>query len=50
MKKNDIDYSFSLPYLIDANWLIGFIFCVKWKEKKKSAVSKWVALMIGLGK
>ena len=28
MKKN-IDYSSSLPYLIDINWLIGFIFRVK---------------------
>ena len=27
MKKN-IDYSSSLPYLIDINWLIGFIFRV----------------------
>ena len=27
MKKN-IDYSSSLPYLIDINWLIGFIFPV----------------------
>ena len=44
MKKN-IDYSFSLRYLIDAriltslvdaNWLIGFIFDVKVTRKKKS--------------
>ena len=33
MKKN-INYSSSLPYLIDANWLIGFIFRVKWLGKK----------------
>ena len=29
MKKSNIDYSSSLPYLIDINWLIGFIFRVK---------------------
>ena len=28
-EKNNIDYSSSLPYLIDINWLIGFIFRVK---------------------
>ena len=33
MKKN-IDYSSSLPYLIDINWLIGFIFPVRWLERK----------------
>ena len=29
-----IDYSSSRPYLIDANWLIGFIFRVKWLGRK----------------
>ena len=33
-EKKNIDYSSSLPYLIDANWLIGFIFCVKWLGRK----------------
>ena len=34
MKKKKIDYSSSLPHLIDVNWLIDFIFCVKWLERK----------------
>ena len=29
-KKNcNIDYSSSLPYLIDVHWLSGFVFCAK---------------------
>ena len=50
MKKNIyiyIAYSSSLLYLIDANWLIGFILALcKVARKKKSAVNKWVTLMI----
>ena len=35
-KKNcNIDYSSSLPYLIDVDWLIGFIFNVKLLERKR---------------
>ena len=44
--KNNVDYNSSLPYLIDANWLIAFIFCVKRLGKKKLAVNKWVTLII----
>ena len=46
-KKKNLDYSSSLPYLIDingligllVNWLIGYISC-KLTRKKKSAVNK----------
>ena len=45
--KQNIDYSSSLPYLIDgriltslvdANWLIGFIFDVKWLGRKSHII------------
>ena len=33
-KSNNIGYSLPFPYLIDANWLIGLIFRVKWLNQK----------------
>ena len=45
--KKKIDYNFSLPYLIDAriltslvdaNWLIGFIFDVRWLGRKSHII------------
>ena len=39
-EKNNIDCSSSLPYLIDANWLIGFIFRGKWLGRKNKKIYK----------
>ena len=45
-KNNNIDYSSWLPYLIDANWLIGFIFLMIGKIIRKS-IKKFITRFLG---